>query len=74
MEKITKKQACALVDAHEIQSMLENEEEAELLKENNPELFDAYVLLLDIAELNPTPEIPFFEGTMEALDNITIRK
>lgn len=46
---LTHAMAAAIVEAHEIDSAMENEEEAELLEENNPELFAAYKALLLIA-------------------------
>lgn len=39
---LNKQQAQLLVEAHEIDSLLENEEEVELLEDNNPELLTAY--------------------------------
>ena len=47
---LTPEQAQAISDAHEIQTMLNNEEEFELLKANNPELLEAYQALVKIAE------------------------
>ncbi len=46
---LTKEQAIRLIDAHDIMQVMESEEEMELLKEHNPELFEAYDALLDIA-------------------------
>lgn len=46
---ITKQQAQALIEAHEIDQLVANEEEFELLKENNPDLLDAYICLRLIA-------------------------
>ena len=43
---LTPKQASILVDAHEIESLLENEEELELLEDYNPELVEAYRALV----------------------------
>lgn len=48
--QLTTKQAQALIDAHEIHVMLKNEEECELLKENNPELLEAYQKLAKISD------------------------
>lgn len=44
-EMLTKEQAVMLCDAHEVYSMLEDEEEIELLEANNPELLEAYYAL-----------------------------
>ena len=46
---LTKEQAQMLCDAHEVDSLLENEEEIELLEDNNPELLDAYRALSRMA-------------------------
>lgn len=46
---LTKKQAEIICEAHEIDTLLENEEEVELLKENNPELLDAYRELVRVS-------------------------
>lgn len=46
---LTQEQAQLLVDAHEVAQLMDNEEEVELLKENNPEMLDAYRALLAIA-------------------------
>ena len=45
---LTKEQAQAIVDAHEIN--LDDGEETEMLEDNNPELADAYRALLAISE------------------------
>ena len=47
---LTKDEAQAIVDAHEIDATMNNEEEAELLEANNPELFAAYKRILKIAD------------------------
>lgn len=44
---LTKEQAQAIIDAHEIN--MDDGEETEMLDENNPELADAYRALLAIA-------------------------
>lgn len=49
MPKLTKDEAQALVDAHEIEQCLDNEEEADLLEQNNPQLFSAYNVVRAIA-------------------------
>lgn len=46
---LTQAEAQALVDAHEIR-LEEGDEETELLRENNAELFAAYERLLKIAD------------------------
>ena len=46
---LTKEQAQMLCDAHEVDSLLENEEEIELLEDNNPELLAAYRALSRMA-------------------------
>jgi hypothetical protein len=38
------------MEAHEIEALLDNEEEADLLEENNPELLHAYLNLQGIAD------------------------
>lgn len=43
---ITAKQAALLCQAHEVNELLENEEELELLEANNPELLAAYKALI----------------------------
>lgn len=45
----TQAEAQALVDAHEIR-IEDGDEETELLRENNPDLFAAYQRLLKIAD------------------------
>lgn len=47
---MTKEQAQLLVETHEIDRLMENEEERELLRDNNPELFEAYEALLVLAD------------------------
>jgi hypothetical protein len=46
---LTQDQAKALLDAHDIISMLNDDEEMELLEDNNPELAEAYYALHRIA-------------------------
>lgn len=46
---LTQKQARLLCYAHEVYSLLDNEEEIEMLEENNPELLEAYYALHRIA-------------------------
>ena len=46
---LTKEQASMICDAHEIFSLLSDEEEMELLKEHNPELLEAYFALHQVA-------------------------
>lgn len=50
MRTLTAEQARLIMDAHEIEALLDNEEEADLLEENNPELFHAYLDLQAIAD------------------------
>ena len=49
---MTKKQAKLLYENFDIDDVLENEEEYECLKENNPELLNAYVALKEYAFSN----------------------
>jgi hypothetical protein len=46
---LTKKQAELICDAFSIE-IIDGDEESELLKQNNPELYEAESVLLDIAE------------------------
>lgn len=46
---LTKQQAQAIVDAHEIEATMNNEEEIEILMEHNPDLHDAYKAVCRIA-------------------------
>ena len=46
---LTQEQAAILCDAHEVYSLLENEEEIELLEAHNPELVEAYYALHRLA-------------------------
>ena len=48
-ETLTQEQARMLCDAHEIFSLLGNDEEVELLEANNPEFLEAYFALHRIA-------------------------
>lgn len=50
MRTLTPEQARLIMDAHEIEAMLDNEEEADLLEANNPELLHAYLNLQGIAD------------------------
>jgi len=47
---MTKEQARLIMEAHEIESTLNDEEEVDLLEENNPELLAAYEALRELAE------------------------
>lgn len=47
--QLTKEQAILLIDTHEIMQVMESQEEMELLKAHNPELLEAYEVLLNIA-------------------------
>ena len=49
MVTLTKEQAQELIDAHEVDTVLDNEEERDLLESNNPSLLAAYVALRLIA-------------------------
>lgn len=44
--EFTPEQARLIVDAHEVEQLLDNEEEVELLAENNPEILSAYRALV----------------------------
>ncbi len=46
---MTKEQAQILVEAHEVEQLMEDAEERELMEENNPGLSDAYQALLALA-------------------------
>lgn len=46
---LSQEQARILCEAHEVYSLLENEEEIELLEANNPELLEAYYALHRLA-------------------------
>lgn len=48
--QLTKDQAQAIMDAHELSATLQNDEERELLEANNPELYEAYQALEKIAD------------------------
>lgn len=50
MRTLTQEQARIIVDAHEIDRLLADEEETDLLEENNPELLTAYEQLQGIAD------------------------
>lgn len=47
---LTKEQAQLIVDTHELDVLMDNDEEVDLLEQHNPELLDAYRVLIDIAE------------------------
>ena len=48
--QLTREEAQALCDAHDVHALLDNEEEVELLEANNPELLGAYETLRAIAD------------------------
>lgn len=48
--KLTQEQAQLIWDAHDLASVVDNEEEADLLEQNNPELLHAYLELQAIAD------------------------
>jgi hypothetical protein len=48
--KLTKALAQELIDAWEVDQLFDNEEEADALQEQNPELYEAYSVLLEIAQ------------------------
>jgi hypothetical protein len=50
MRTLTQEQAQLIMDAHEIEALLNNEEETDLLEQHNPELLDAYQNLQGIAD------------------------
>ena len=50
---MTTEQARLIIEAHDIASTLDDDEESELLAENNPALLDAYRALLKFAEGKP---------------------
>lgn len=47
---MTKEQAALLADAHEVRSLMDNEEEVDLLEQHNPALLGAYEALLELAD------------------------
>jgi hypothetical protein len=47
---LTQSQARMIMDAHEIEALLDNEEETDLLEQHNPDLLDAYLNLQGIAD------------------------
>ena len=49
MRQLTQEQARLIMDAHEIEATLNNEEDADLLEQNNPDLLPAYLNLQAIA-------------------------
>lgn len=46
---MTPEHAAALCDAHDVHQLLENDEEVEMLREQNPELLAAYKALARLA-------------------------
>jgi len=48
---LTQEQARALMEAHDIWALLDNEEEVAALTENNPDLLGAYQILQRVAVL-----------------------
>jgi hypothetical protein len=50
MRTLTQEQARLIMEAHDIEQMLDNEEEADLLEQNNPDLLHAYLNLQGIAD------------------------
>lgn len=50
MRTLTQEQAQMIMDAHELEALLNNEEETDLLEQHNPELLDAYLNLQGIAD------------------------
>ena len=48
---MTKEQAQQIIEAHEIDKLLRNEEEVECLEQNNPELLSAYRAFVKYAAL-----------------------
>jgi hypothetical protein len=46
---MTQEQARAIIEAHDIASFLEDDEEYELLQANNPQLLRAYEALIELA-------------------------
>lgn len=49
----TPEQALEICEAHEIEQLMDNEEERELLLQNNPSLLAAYQALLALARYDP---------------------
>jgi hypothetical protein len=47
---LSPQEARALVEAYEIDMLIENEEEAYLLLQNNPDLYRVYLKIVDIAQ------------------------
>jgi len=47
---MTRQEAQVILDAHDIERMLDDDEEGRLLQEQNPELFDAYEALRAYAQ------------------------
>jgi hypothetical protein len=47
---MTAEQAQMIMEAHEIEQTLDNNEEAELLLHNDPDLYEAYIALRNLAQ------------------------
>lgn len=45
----TKEHAKLIIEAHDVMSFTDNEEEADLLEKHNPALLEAYLAILDFA-------------------------
>ena len=54
---LTQEQAQHIWDAHDLAAIFDSEEETEMLRDNNPELFEAYEALRLIA-VGPTESDP----------------
>jgi hypothetical protein len=50
MRTLTRYQAQLILEVHDIESLLNNEEEVDLLEQQNPELLNAYLNLQGIAD------------------------
>ena len=48
-ETLTRKFAVSICDAHEILQTMENQEERHMLQEHNPDLYYAYIWMLQTA-------------------------
>ena len=55
LRNLTNIEASALLEAHDIWALLDNDEEVSELKEHNPDLYKAYELLSLIAESYELP-------------------
>ena len=51
---MNKQQAALIIEAHEIAQLFDNEEEMEMLRENNPDLLDAYEAFCNFAGVDFT--------------------